>query len=312
MKRWFPNLPDPKPDNKKNKKKATVKNSHVQNNPVIEQDLNEKDEERSRVRMAPDPKWKTMYPWFKEETVDDVYKVYCLWCREAKGITKYAIGTDDFSLQTLKRHIGSGEHNISMQNRNDNQLKISKSLSKQVGKNKAYILSLMRNIYFSAKNYVALNVFSDLCDLTKLQNINSQALVVKDGTCGIKPPCLEESHASRKNYGTYTNPTSAFELLDALAHVIELKVIQEVNSSPCWSLMIDEATTITDNKHLAIVSKHFTNNIPYIRYLGMVELDGQSAETITNAIEKFLTLKQLKLNLLTHFGSDGASNMTGM
>src|SRR5579859_4500708 len=90
-----------------------------------------------------------------------------------------------------------------------------------------------------------------------------------------------------KNYGTYTNPTSALELLDALAHVIELNVIQEVNSSPCWSLMIDEATTITDNKHLAVVSKHITNNIPYIRYLGMVELDGQSAETITNTIEKF-------------------------
>ena len=308
MKRWFPNLPDPKPDNKKNKRtKANVKSSQL---PTVE---NEKDEEeRSKVRLAPDPKWKTMYPWFKDETVDDIYRVYCLWCREAKGITKYATGTEDFSLQTLKRHIGSDEHNSSMQNRSTNQQKISKSLSKQVGKDKAYILDLIRNMYFSAKNYVALNVFSDLCDLTKLQSINVQTLVIKDGVCGIKPPCLKESFTSRKNYGTYTNPTSALEFLDALAHIIEDKVIEEVNSSSYWSLMIDKTTTITDNKHLAIVSKHITNNIPYIRYLGMVELDGQTAETITNAIEKFLMPKQLKLSLLIHFGSDGASNMTGM
>lgn len=38
--------------------------------------------------------------------------------------------------------------------------------------------------------------------------------------------------------------------------------------------MIDESTTITDEKYLAIISKHITNNIPYIRYLRMVELDG--------------------------------------
>jgi len=36
--------------------------------------------------------------------------------------------------------------------------------------------------------------------------------------------------------------------------------------------MIDETTSIADEKHLAIVSKHMSCNVPVLSFIGLVEL----------------------------------------
>ncbi|CAG8741843.1 21391_t:CDS:2, partial [Gigaspora margarita] len=113
------------------------------------------------------------------------------------------------------------------------------------------------------------------------------------------PPCtldlpylyLEENNnfdsTNEENYATYQNPIAGCEILESLAYVIEKDTIAEINNSPFWSILLDESNTITNEKTLAIVSKHIANNIPL-----------------------FCTAKELNLTRLIHFGSDGASNMT--
>jgi hypothetical protein len=74
--------------------------------------------------------------------------------------------------------------------------------------------------------------------------------------------------------------------------------------------MIDESTSFTA-KHLAIVSKHISENKPVLRYLGLVELDNCNSETIMENLNQFIIAKSININNLIHFGSDGASTMLG-
>lgn len=59
--------------------------------------------------------------------------------------------------------------------------------------------------------------------------------------------------------------------------------------------MIDESTCFTA-KNLAIVIKYISNHSPVLRYLGMIELDDCSAESITNELQRFMLAKMLNIN----------------
>ena len=48
-----------------------------------------------------------------------------------------------------------------------------------------------------------------------------------------------------------------------------------------------------------------------MRYLGMLNLEETDALYIFNQINSFILSKNLNFNSLIHFGSDGASTMTG-
>ena len=60
-----------------------------------------------------------------------------------------------------------------------------------------------------------------------------------------------------------------------------------------------------------IILKHMTNNVSVLCYLGLIELDDCSTNNITTQIRSFLNEKELQIKNIAHFGSDGASVMTG-
>jgi hypothetical protein len=116
---------------------------------------------------------------------------------------------------------------------------------------------------------------------------------------------------SKSKYGDYNNHISGLDFLHSIAHVIKRSLSEELNSSVNWSIMIDETNSVDNDKYLAIVGKYI-NNLPYMRYLGMVNLDSTDGEGIFNQIKSFCTLKEIPYHNIIHFGSDGASNMIGM
>ncbi len=75
--------------------------------------------------------------------------------------------------------------------------------------------------------------------------------------------------------------------------------------------MINESNIIVDNKHLVIVSKNLINNISYMRYLRMINLEETDASYIFNQMKSFIFLKNLNINSLIHFRSDGTTTMIG-
>src|SRR5436853_37526 len=71
----------------------------------------------------------------------------------------------------------------------------------------------------------------------------------------LKPASIAKPSSSKSIYGSYANDKSGFEFLECIVSVIQKELFEELNSSPYWSIMIDETNTI-NNKYLAIVGKY--------------------------------------------------------
>ncbi|GBB99207.1 hypothetical protein RclHR1_03450002 [Rhizophagus clarus] len=296
---------------KTNKKKGRISNKEELSESEIEQEEKsaDKDSKRSHERKQPDNDWFKIYPWLEQQVINDKITLFCTLCKERKGKTIFATGTTKYRLENLKNHIKTNEHKESEDLSKPQQLKLITTFSKQLGIDKLKIISLMRNVYFCSKNNQAINIFPELCKLVSIQIKNNKEYFASSKTSVLKQP--EENNITKTQYGSYTNSNAGNEFLESICHVIEESLFNELNSSKFWSILIDESTTITDNKHLAIVSKYLVNNTPYMRYLGMLNLEETDASYIFNQIRLFALSKNLKFNSLIHFGSDGASTMTG-
>ena len=121
----------------------------------------------------------------------------------------------------------------------------------------------------------------------------------------------KDPRLASNEYGSHLSNTSAKDIEEAIVYVIEKALCEEIRNSNNWSIMIDETNSITDEKHLAIVSWHISHNVPVIRYLGMINLDELNAEAITLNLKNFISAKGLKIENLLHFGSDGVATLIG-
>ena len=75
--------------------------------------------------------------------------------------------------------------------------------------------------------------------------------------------------------------------------------------------MIDKTNSITNKKHLAIMSRHISHNVPVTRYLGVIDLDELNAEAITLNLKNFIVAKGLEVKKVLHIGSDGTTTLVG-
>jgi hypothetical protein len=240
------------------------------------------------------------YTWLGCDENENTILHFCKLCRNRNGNTKLALGTTDLSLKEIKRHLETNEHEMS-------ELQLQSELNEK----QLTIISLMRSVYFLSKKNLSSNIYSDLCELITLQFENNNHLVISEKTSTLKPATLKKNSTPRSTHGSYTNFKAASDFLDSIASVIKESLFEELNSSIYWSIMIDEANSIDNSKYLAIVGKYIVNNIPYMRYLGMINLESTTAGNIYNQILSFCTSNEISYHKIIHFGSDGASNMTG-
>ena len=167
----------------------------------------------------------------------------------------------------------------------------------------------MKYVYFAVKNPLSLNLYPDLCNL--VLNSNKNTLQVQPHLLQLPPLSSLQPPVDTSPYGSYCTSNYARKFEEAIFYVIEKALIDEIKASEQWSILIDESTTITDEKHLVIVSKHISNNVPVLRYVGLIELDDCTANNIVIQIKNFLMEKELQVENIAHFRSDGASTMIG-
>ena len=255
-------------------------------------DLSDDEElKRLHIRKAVDPRWFDDCPWLETESVNENMILYCRICRNYNGTTAFAKGISSLRIQRIKEHMKTNEH------KKFEEL-LKPDTSRQLSTQKLEIISL--------------NTYPNLCKLTSLQIENNKKLIISDKISTLKPASLEKSSPSKSKYGSYNNHMSGIDFLDSIAYTIKKSLFEELNSSIYWSIMIDETNSVDDDKYLVIVGKYIVNNIPYMRYLGMVNLDSTDGENIFNQIIIFCNTKEISYDKIIHFGSDGASNMTGI
>ncbi len=97
----------------------------------------------------------------------------------------------------------------------------------------------------------------------------------------------------------------------SITSIIKQELIYEIKNSPFWSIMIDETTSISDEKYLAIVLKYMSYNILVLWFIGLIELEDYITNHIFEQILKFIQAIELNLDNLIHFKSNNTFTMIG-
>jgi hypothetical protein len=259
-------------------------------------------EKRIHYRKDVNQDWFNKYTWLEAEEINQEIFIFCKVCRSENKISKLAKGTNVFRSDQIANHPNTIEHK-------DSELILLDSERNETDRNNkgSSVILLIRIIYFCSKQNISLDTYPDLCDLMSLQIENN----ISDKVSTLKPASIEKLLTSKSKYGSHTNAHSALDFLDSITSIIKKSLFEELNSSDYWSIMIDETNSIDNNKYLAIVGKYIVNNIPYLRYLGMINLKSTTAENIYNQILSFCISNEISYHKIIHFGSDGASNMIG-
>ncbi len=264
-------------------------------------------EKKSKTAAAPKPNWPLMYEWLEYRTIEGTTFMFCSWCEKAKFTNQMAKGTAIYKKDSLDRHLKLKDHSTAERKKNESQNNIVIGFAKQYDKEKGIIVRQMQCVYFAAKNHISLDMYPKLCELITLQNQD----IIASHVLAFPKQLVANINSSRSSYGTYQNHNSGREMEKSIISIIKQELHQEINNSPFWSIMIDETASISDEKHLAMVSKHFSHNVPVLRYIGLIELEDCTADNILTQILEFIQVNGLNLDKLIHFGSDGASTMVG-
>ncbi|XP_064648743.1 zinc finger protein 862-like [Lineus longissimus] len=112
---------------------------------------------------------------------------------------------------------------------------------------------------------------------------------------------------------TYTSESTMIELLEILASEVEESLLEDIQKSPFFSLMMDETCDVAVKKNLALACRYFDTEEGIVQNAFVQDMfvpDG-SADTIYEAVVKTVNEKELDCNKLGGVGTDGASVMTG-
>lgn len=285
--------------------------AEIPNHSKTKRKINDKsvpEAKKPKTAAAPKEKWRKAHNWLEYRNIDDKIMMFCTWCEKAGYGNQMAKGCGTYKKDLVDRHVKNKEHVLLENARTTSQPDILQSLSQHLNNDKEKIINQMKCVYFAVKNHLSLNLYPELCSL--VLDINK---ISENTGYLLQPPPSSSLQPSADNfqYGSYRTSMYARRFEEAIFDTIEKALIDEIKASEQWSLLIDESTSITEEKHLVLVSKHIANNVPVLRYLGLIELYDCTADNIMAQIKSFLKEKGLKIENISHFGSDGASTMTG-
>ncbi|CAJ0867761.1 19088_t:CDS:2 [Entrophospora sp. SA101] len=227
--------------------------------------------------------WKVGRPWLKCEIVEDQKLMFCAMCQKAnlKASLWSTTGCNYMKLEYVKRHEDSNEHKTSINFLDPAQTSIKEN----------FVTYQMNNV-------------DSITNEEPLEILRSPKFEFnKDSLETIKKN-------QNSNYATYNNKVAGRDFLKSIARIIEENVILEIKNSTFWSLLLDESNTnSTAEKTLALVSKHITDDMPVLRFLGLIKINNATSDSLLSVVESFLLQKGLEISKMYHFGSDGASNM---
>ena len=124
------------------------------------------------------------------------------------------------------------------------------------------------------------------------------------------------SHLQRsaKN-ARYLSPKIQNELIGINCSLIRDTIVKECNNSLFWSVMVDEATDVSNIEQASICVRYISiknENVEVCEeFLGFCSLPSTDAATITSKINEFMITCSLNMTNLIGKGFDGAANMSG-
>ena len=243
------------------------------------------------VRQETLEKWKGMYSWLllshdeNENTrlkcdVCSQYNIKSVWASE---------GTPNIQKSAIERHSLSVEHakacKLSLQDKCAESLLQDSDGSADQAEPTDPDKCLIRTVYTLMKNDIPLEKVNAILEL---QHCN-----------GLK---IEYQNLSW---------TTVTDIRDCIANVLKKTLIEKINRSEYYAILLDETTDITVTKRLSICVRYFYGGTAETSFLGNVELPDGRVHTITAAVQKFLEDAGIDMSKCVSLATDGASVMTG-
>ncbi|KAK5644977.1 hypothetical protein RI129_006277 [Pyrocoelia pectoralis] len=114
---------------------------------------------------------------------------------------------------------------------------------------------------------------------------------------------------------TYLSPTIQNELISICGEVVQKKIVQEINSSQCFSILVDETTDVSRQEQMSICARYtkLENNVFILReeFLNFVAVGSTTGKNLANTILSELERLGVDCQYLIGQGYDGASAMKG-
>ena len=105
------------------------------------------------------------------------------------------------------------------------------------------------------------------------------------------------------------------EIVEAIGVTMEEEILCEVNNSPFYSIILDEATDISVSKHLGICVQYIDKNATIrVRNLQLLQITRGTVDVIVDSLITYLNSKApvtVDINKLASCATDGASVMVG-
>ena len=218
--------------------------------------------------------------------------------KNSKQVDLGGVGKRLVNLQNsrLLKHNLSNQHVYARTRWLGSQGKIARSIEAQVQEavesNKGKIISSMKMIYILAFNSMPLSSFPNLIQFGRFMDMPSIGAI--------------------DEYGTYSNAVSRREFLLAIANVLEDKLIEEVTTSPYFSIMVDESTDRALESHLITYVTYLANNgigQSKIEFLNLSGIPNGTASFIFETWKKTRIKYDLNQTHLVGLATDGAAFM---
>ena len=219
--------------------------------------------------------WEKIFPWIKKSS-DGTESAFCTLCHVTLGAHK----------GTIEQHQKTKSHISRDINLNTAQKQISfQKLSKPETSTKEADIHLSLNI----------------CCHTAISNVDHLGEII---SLYGKGSTLENLHLHR---------TKCSQIIkNVLSASLEEEIVNDLEGKK-FSVLIDESTDVSSDKHLCVCIRHFSLQEKKIidEYLGIIPVISTTGEDLFVALKEKLESKNLDLKNIVGYGSDGASNVIG-
>ena len=239
------------------------------------------------------PRWLKVWEWLSFDSGQNL--MFCKLCISKGKSNAFTQGCETFKTSSFTRHENSTDHQDCIKGielRKDMHVAMSNAMSER----NVAVMKAMQTVHWLAVENIALSKYESMMGF--LQNI---------GVSGLKQ--LETGE--RVDYQSYY---SANEFLEAISDFLDKKTTEKIQKSPVVTVFADESTDIANKKRMTLLARiiETENCKPLTIFLRDVEYDSGSGEGLTYEIIRELRLRNIPMQSVLGFGSDGASVMTGL
>ena len=111
----------------------------------------------------------------------------------------------------------------------------------------------------------------------------------------------------------YTSHEIQNELLSIMSLQVIREIASQIQSAPYFTVMIDEATDLTNIKQVVLVIRSVNDNLTVTEdFIGLYKTESIESSSLVSMIKDVLLQMNLKLKYCRGQCYDGGSNMTGV